>query len=116
MKHLSSTFLLAFFTFCAVNTYANEIPKAPDVVQQTVPADNIAVVNKANIVNINTASAEEIQDKLIGIGTKKAQAIVEYRAKVGKFTHIEQLTEQLTEVSGIGKATLDKNRDRIILE
>lgn len=112
MKYLRSTFLLAFFTFSAVHSNANEMPKPPDIVQHSIPADDIAVINKANIVNINTASAEEIQDKLIGIGAKKAQAIVEYRTKVGKFTHIEQLTE----VSGIGKTTLDKNRDRIILE
>ncbi|MDH2924570.1 competence protein ComEA [Nicoletella semolina] len=66
----------------------------------------------ANSVNINLASAAEIQDKLIGIGAKKAQAIVEYREKYGKF----QSLEQLTEVSGIGKATLQKNQDRIVLE
>ncbi|MGY4674054.1 ComEA family DNA-binding protein [Ursidibacter arcticus] len=65
-----------------------------------------------NAININTATASELQDKLVGIGAKKAQAIVEYREKNGKFFNIEQLTE----VSGIGKATLDKNRDRIVLE
>ncbi|WP_207479324.1 ComEA family DNA-binding protein, partial [Glaesserella parasuis] len=53
-----------------------------------------------------------IQDKLVGIGAKKAQAIVEYREKNGKFLNVEQLTE----VSGIGKATLEKNRDRIVIE
>ena len=63
-------------------------------------------------VNINLATAAEIQDKLVGIGAKKAQAIVEYREKHGHFLNIEQLTE----VSGIGKATLDKNRERIVLE
>ncbi len=60
-------------------------------------------------LNINTASASEIQKALIGIGAKKAEAIVQYREKHGNFT----MAEQLLEVQGIGKATLEKNRDRI---
>ncbi|WP_373777998.1 ComEA family DNA-binding protein [Glaesserella sp.] len=77
----------------------------------TVQTVESAVVNP-NVVNINSATAAEIQDKLVGIGAKKAQALIEYREKHGKFISVEQLTE----VSGIGKATLDKNRDRIVLE
>ena len=61
-------------------------------------------------LNINTASASEIQKALIGIGAKKAEAIVQYREKHGNFT----VAEQLLEVQGIGKATLEKNRDRIV--
>ena len=60
-------------------------------------------------LNINTASASDIQKALIGIGAKKAEAIVQYREKHGNFT----VAEQLLEVQGIGKATLEKNRDRI---
>ncbi|MDU5822203.1 MAG: helix-hairpin-helix domain-containing protein [Haemophilus parainfluenzae] len=52
----------------------------------------------------------EIQKALIGIGAKKAEAIVQYREKHGNFT----VAEQLLEVQGIGKATLEKNRDRIV--
>lgn len=90
---------------------------APSVAQSTEPpptpeAVQTVVQSQINLLYINTASAAEIQDKLIGIGAKKAQAIVDYREKHGKFIHIEQLTE----VSGIGKATLDKNRDRIVLD
>ena len=51
----------------------------------------------------------DIQKALIGIGAKKAEAIVQYREKHGNFT----AAEQLLEVQGIGKATLEKNRDRI---
>lgn len=61
-------------------------------------------------LNINTATASEIQKALTGIGAKKAEAIVQYREKHGNFTSADQLLE----VQGIGKATLDKNRDRII--
>ena len=70
------------------------------------PKTTAAVVEQ---VNINTASAAEIQKALIGIGAKKAEAIVQYREKHGAFT----AAEQLMEVQGIGKATFEKNNDRI---
>lgn len=54
-------------------------------------------------ININTATVEELQ-KLPGIGPVKAQNIVEYRNKYGKFTS----TEELLKVNGIGEKTLDK--------
>ena len=58
---------------------------------------------------VQTATAGEIQKALTGIGAKKAEAIVQYREKHGNFT----TAEQLLEVQGIGKATLEKNRDRL---
>ena len=102
--------------------FANEVTTQPAVqpAQTTVvtaPAASTAPVSiqqvavDPNAVNINTASAAEIQDKLVGIGAKKAQAIVDYRTKNGAFLSIEQLKE----VSGIGAATLEKNRSRIVL-
>ena len=102
--------------------FANEVTTQPAVqpVQPTVvtaPAASTAPVSiqqvavDPNAININTASAAEIQDKLVGIGAKKAQAIVDYRTKNGAFLSIEQLKE----VSGIGAATLEKNRSRIVL-
>ena len=102
--------------------FANEVTTQPAVqpAQTTVvtaPAASTAPVSiqqvavDPNAVNINTASAAEIQDKLDGIGAKKAQAIVDYRTKNGAFLSIEQLKE----VSGIGAATLEKNRSRIVL-
>lgn len=61
-------------------------------------------------LNINTATASEIQKALTGIGAKKAEAIVQYREKHGNFTSAEQLLE----VQGIGRSTLDKNLNRIV--
>jgi len=49
-------------------------------------------------VNINKASAEQIADALKGIGKAKAQAIVKYRKKNGKF----KKPEDITKVKGIG--------------
>lgn len=62
-------------------------------------------------INLNTASAQELEKGLFGIGAKKAEAIVEYREKNGNFISIEQLSD----VSGIGKATLEKNRHLLTL-
>ncbi len=62
-------------------------------------------------VNINTASASELAQELKNIGPAKAAAIVEYRKMHGVFKSVDQLAE----VHGIGKATLEMNRDLIVL-
>lgn len=105
LKHYLLAIGVALFTNA---TFAQTKPATSEKAATT----QAAVQPNMHLLNINTATAAEIQDKLVGIGAKKAQAIVEYREKHGKFLSIEQLTE----VSGIGKATLDKNRDRIVLE
>ena len=60
-------------------------------------------------VNVNQASANEIATALTGVGLKRAQAIVDYRDQFGPF----QSAEELLEVKGIGKATLEKNRSKL---
>jgi len=62
-------------------------------------------------IDINTASAEQISDALKGVGPAKAKAIVAYRTEHGPFITVDQLTE----VKGIGAATVDKNRDAILI-
>jgi competence ComEA-like helix-hairpin-helix protein len=47
-------------------------------------------VSHPNAININTASAEELQ-RLPHIGPKKAAAIIEYRERRGGFRRPEQL-------------------------
>jgi competence protein ComEA len=63
-------------------------------------------------VDINSADAEVIAEILKGIGLKKAQDIVAWREKHGKFTSLDQLTE----IKGIGEATLAKNADLITIK
>ena len=60
-------------------------------------------------VNINTASEQELIIALKGIGSKKAQAIIKYRAKHGKF----KSNKDLLAVTGIGQKLLDNNSGRI---
>ena len=65
----------------------------------------------ATPVNINTADAETIAKSLDGIGLAKAQAIVAYREEHGPF----KSADDLTQVKGIGQATLERNHDVILL-
>ena len=61
-------------------------------------------------ININTATSAEL-DTLPGIGPAKAKAIIDYRNSKGGFKSINELDN----VSGIGKATIDKFRDQITI-
>lgn len=62
-------------------------------------------------VNINSANAETLSESLDGIGLNKAHAIIAYRNQHGPFQHADQLVN----VKGIGLATVDRNRDYIML-
>lgn len=66
----------------------------------------------ASPVNINTADAPTLSKNIKGVGMKKAQAIVNYREKNGKFNKIEDLMK----VKGIGVKLLEKNTGSIIVE
>ena len=60
----------------------------------------------AGTVNINTADAPTIARELKGIGLKRAQAIVDYRAKHGPF----KSADELGLVRGIGQKVIQGNR------
>lgn len=60
---------------------------------------------RGTAVNVNSASVTELEE-LPGIGPAIAQRIVEHRDAHGPFSSIEDLTE----VSGIGDATVEKLR------
>ena len=61
-------------------------------------------------VDINHATAKEFTS-LKGIGAKKAELILKYRTSVKCFKSIDELIK----VKGIGKATISKNKDALIL-
>ena len=75
------------------------------------PAQEPVVPESALPVNVNTASAEEL-DVLPGIGPALAERIIAYREANGPFT----AAEDLLAVSGIGEKVLDGLRDQIVLE
>lgn len=62
-------------------------------------------------ININSADTE-LLDELPGIGPSRAEAIVEEREANGDFENAEDLTR----VSGIGPATVDRMRDQVTVE
>ena len=105
MQQVKSFFQILLFSFVALlSTW--------QVSALAVEADSPAVGVVVAIVNINTASTEELSEALNGVGDKRAQAIVAYRESHGPFTS----QEQLLGVKGIGEKVLEKNRDRIVLE
>ena len=114
MKHLFSSLFIAgaMLSTQAIAEEKTAEQAQPQMQEQTAVQAPSQTVQQtvSDKLNINTASASDIQKALIGIGAKKAEAIVQYREKHGNFT----VAEQLLEVQGIGKATLEKNRDRIV--
>lgn len=104
-SYLSS---IVFALLAGFSIAANAAPAdgAPPVAPASASAEQGAKVN------INAATAETLHKELAGIGAAKAAAIVAYREENGAFTSIDELIE----VKGIGKALLDRNRDRLALD
>lgn len=63
-------------------------------------------------VNINKADAATLATELVGVGDKKAEAIVVYREANGPF----KSAEALANVKGIGESILKKNKDNILIK
>lgn len=82
----------------------NDYNKKNDYVRQVASSVNLAIEGK---VNINSATAQELES-LPGIGPSMAQKIINYRNKQ-RFNSVEDLVK----VSGIGKAKLERLRDKV---
>lgn len=100
--------LKPFFILCLL---AASLGWQATVVAQPTSQNPGSEAVQGQVVNINTASAQELAAVLVGVGQKKAEAIIAWREANGAFT----AKEQLLEVKGIGQATLDKNASRITL-
>ena len=70
---------------------------------------NAAEVNAKQTVQLNTATTAELAQGLVGIGERRAQAIVDYRQKVGDFRN----ENELSQVKGIGAHVLKASKERI---
>jgi competence protein ComEA len=66
-------------------------------------------VATADTVDINTADAQTLAAAMVGVGEKRAEAIVIYREEHGPFRSIDDLIQ----VSGIGTHTLEANREKL---
>ncbi len=87
------------------------VPRAADVqTGGTVPAAGASTTGGTSLVNINSASLEELET-LPGIGEVLAATITQYREEHGPFTSVDQLLD----VSGIGEVTLEELRDLVTI-
>ena len=77
----------------------------------TTALSALAESQLTGVVNLNTATQEELQ-LLPGIGESRARAVIEARKRRGGF----QKVEDLLEVKGIGEAGLQKLRPHVTLE
>jgi competence protein ComEA len=96
------------FLFCIATGAAVVSVSGIASAQETATSIEISVEDQ---VNINTADAETLALALDGVGMTRAMDIIAYREQNGEFETIEQLQE----VNGIGPATLERNRERILL-
>jgi len=65
----------------------------------------------ADLININTASREELKT-LQGIGQVRADAIIKYREAHGPFKSLDELRK----VTGISDRIIEANRDNITFQ
>lgn len=66
----------------------------------------------AGPVNVNTADAKTIAEELKGIGQVKAERIVAYRETNGRI----ESAEELVAIKGVGKKSLEANREFILVD
>lgn len=100
--------IFAFLTSLSVATTAAP-PIKPEIL--TPISAQATKTEQSAKVNLNAADAETLRRDLFGIGASKARAIIAYRDSNGPFTAVDELLE----VKGIGKALLEKNRDRLVI-
>ena len=68
--------------------------------------------NAQQAIDINSASAKEIAAAMKGVGEKRAQQIIEYRKANGPYQSIDDLIN----IKGIGKKTIQANREKIMVK
>jgi competence protein ComEA len=98
MRHLFAIALVAAILALAIPAGAAPI--------QEKPAE--AKASAAQVVNINTAPAEQLE-RLPGVGPKTAARIIEYRQKNGGFKKVEELMN----VRGIGEKAFLKMKAQL---
>lgn len=109
MKNPGMTILLLVCGLCVAFTaglfVGRNVNAAPVQISTAspIPTDTSSDVGSTgNRININTATAEQLE-QLPGIGPSLAQRIIEYRDANGPFTSVGELTN----VSGIGAGRLE---------
>ena len=107
----SSTSSLSDGSTESENTSSSKETQAEATSNQAASTTTTVSNSQAIIVNINTASIEQLT-QLNGIGEVKAKAIIDYRNANGNFETVDELLY----VSGIGEKTLEKIRGSITVK
>lgn len=89
---------------------AEDVSKSYIEPVENISSENISEDATSNMVNINTASKEELM-LLNGIGEAKAESIIAYR-KANPF----KTTKEITNVKGIGDSIYELISDYICVE
>ena len=107
MSDIHRKFWIIWLAALMVSVSAGQV--SADTEASLAMAEDAVLVPDTVTVNINEADAETIANQLLGIGLRRAQAIVEYRETYGPFYSVEELKV----VKGIGSKTVERNRERI---
>ena len=89
-------------------TVAPRLKPTRNTSPSTVPVTSDIAAGTTGIVNVNSATASEL-DALPGVGPATAKAIIDHRTKKGPYTKVEDLLN----VAGIGPSKLAAMRDQI---
>lgn len=100
---------LVFALLTSVSTAANSAPAVKAEAGNAPLMQEVSPKTQSGKVDLNGADAPTLQRELSGIGEAKANAIVAYRETNGPFASVDELLE----VKGIGKAILDRNREKL---
>ncbi len=100
---------LVFALLTSTSVAASAVPTAKPEAGNAPLVMEVSSEVQSDKVDLNQADAATLQRELAGVGEAKAKAIVAYRESNGPFSSIDELLE----VKGIGKAILDKNREKL---
>lgn len=100
---------LSLLPFLAVPSFFSFAAPAPAVKDPTAVTAGVVEPVPGAMLDLNKADAATLQSQLSGIGKTKAEAIVAYREEHGDFASVDELLE----IKGIGKALLDRNREKL---
>jgi len=114
-KHLPFIIIMFVFLTASVVVTALTIRDEPQYVRvianpREETTDEVGHATGGSLVNINTATLEELQT-LPGIGEVRAADIIAYREAHGDFLYLEELME----IHGIGQSTFDNILEFICL-
>lgn len=104
--------LLPLFTALPFTLHAAPATVSQPVAVTATQATQGPATTELAKIDLNDADALTLQQNLNGIGKAKAEAIVAYREANGPFDSVDELLE----IKGIGKALLDRNKDKLIVK